>query len=194
MTVIKDGTGTSQLARIDDENRLHVSAVTITESAHVSIHEGKAFSIIGTTTITNVEKTIILLINDTTSEDTIAIESLRIGLQGESGKPATFKLYVGRRTYSSGGTVITPVNLNVASTNTLDVTTVQDNPTIGGSDSQAQQAFFETTTTFDTEFNGNIVLPPSASIRITVTGDSTASGTKTALARILYFVINMSLQ
>lgn len=189
MTVIKDGAGSGNLAEVDSQNRLHVSAVTIPEAAHASVHDQLAFSIIGTTLITAAEKTILALINNTTSAKTIAIDSLRIGLQGETGKPATFRMYLGRRIYTAGGSPVTPVNLNATSTLTLDTTTVQDNPTLGGLDSQAQQSFLEATGTFDTEFNGEIVLPPGGSIRVTVQGDPAASGTKTALARFLYFAL-----
>lgn len=159
------------------------------EAAQASVHDQLAFSIIGTTLITAAEKTVLVLINNTTSSRTIAVESLRIGLQGETGKPATFRMYIGRRTYTAGGSAVTPVNLNATSTLVLDVAAYQDNPTLGGSDSQAQQSFLESTATFDTSFNGEIVLPAGGSMRATVQGDATASGTKTALARLLYFAL-----
>jgi hypothetical protein len=194
MTVIKDGTGTSLLARVDIQNRLHTVSISQTEIAHTSVHGEASFSVIGTTTIVaSTEKTILILINNPTSINTIAIGGLRIALQGESGKVTTFKAYLGRSTFTSGGTIRTPTNLNANSPVSLDVSTYSDNPTLGGSDIQFQQAFEENTVTLDTDFDGSIVMPPSSSIRITVTGDTGAAGTKVAFVRFLYYAIDMSL-
>jgi len=197
MTVIKDGSGTNLLARVDNQNRLHIASIDTSEPSHVSIHDHLTFATIGTTTITaSTEKTVILLINNTASTHTLAIDLLRISLQGETGKPATFKSLIGRTTYSSGGVAKTPVNLYANSTNVLDVS-VYDNSTndlvIGGSDSQIQQAFLESTTTYDTNFNSTVILPPNSSFRVTVTGDATAAGTKIAFARVLYFDVDETL-
>jgi hypothetical protein len=187
---LKDGAGTNTLARIDNQNRLHTSSVDITENAHTSIHDQQCFSVIGTTLITNVEKTVLILINNPTSADTIALSLLRISLQGETGKPVTFKAYLGRSTYSSGGTVRIPVNVYANSTVILDVAAYSDNPVLGGSDTQFQQAFEEATTTLDAELDGAVILPPNSSLRITVMGDALASGTKTAFVRLLYYAID----
>ena len=197
MTVIKDGTGTSQLVKVDSENRLHTSTVETSEPAHTSIHEQLTFGVIGSTTIVaSTEKTILLLINNITSARKIGIDILRISLQGDAGHPATFKAYIGRSTYTSGGIAKTPVNLYANSTNVLDVT-VYSNSTndlvIGGSDSQIQQAFFETTTTYDTMFGSTIILPPNSSFRVTITGDAGAAGTKIAFSRVLYYAIDEAL-
>jgi hypothetical protein len=186
MTVIKDGTGTGNLAKVDDLNRLSTTGIGITEASESSVIDHLAFSLIGTTLITNVEKTILVLINNATSTKKLSIQRHRIGLQGETGKPATFKTYIGNKTYTASGTVATPVNLYTGSADILDITAYQDNPTLGGTDVQIQQAYLETTSIVDTEFDGALIAPPSSSIRVTVTGDSTASGTKNAFARILY--------
>lgn len=194
ITVIKDGAGTSQLARVDNQNRLHTSSVDHIEISHASIHDQEAYSVIGATTIAaGAEKIVLILINNPTSPDLIAIDSLRIALIGETGKPVTFKAYIGRRTYTSGGTIAIPVNLYANSTTILDVSSYYDNPTIGGTDLQIQQAFEEATTTLDTTFDGSIILPPNSSIRITATGDATASGSKTAFVRLLYYRVDMTL-
>ena len=192
MTVIKDGTGTGFLARIDLENLLETHSVTTDEYAHESIAHGGSYRILGTTTITAAtEKTVLIVIND--SDDLITVDRVTTSIQGESGKPATFKTYIGRRTYTSGGTSVTPINLYANSAKVLDISAYYDNPTLGGSDSQIQQAFMETTTTLDTQFDSAIVLPPNSSIRITITGDAAAAGTKIAFSRLLYYRIDESL-
>ena len=194
MTVIKDGAGTSLLARVDTQNRLHTATISQQEIAHTSVHDQLAFSVIGTTVITaSVEKTVLILINNHTSLNTIAIGGLRISLQGDTLHPATFKGYIGRSTYTVGGTAQTPVNISANSKNSLDVLAYSDNPTLGGSDTQFQQSFQEFTTTLDFGIDGAIILPPSSSIRFTVTGDASAVGTKTAFVRILYYAVDMAL-
>lgn len=193
MTVIKDGTGTSELAKVDNENRIHTADVDIALVTHESGAHGLSFDVLGTTTIAaSVEKTILVLINSSAST-TIAIQSNVISIQGETGKPVTLKAYIGKRTYTSGGSVATPVNLNVGSPTTINVTAVQDNPTLGGSDSLISQAFLEATSTGLFDIAGAIILPPTASIRVTVMGDSTAAGTKIAATRFEYFALDLDL-
>lgn len=189
MTVIKDGSGQGFLAKVNDENRLNTHTVSIQEAAHVSIRNEKTFSIFGETTIVaGTEKTILILINN--SSNLIAIDSVLASIQGETGKPVIFRIYIGKKTYTSGGTSKTPLNLNVTSAVTIDVTTVENNPTLGGTDSEAFKIFLESTGAFATDFGGSIVLGRQGSTRITVTGDVAASGTKTGLSRIIFFELD----
>ena len=193
MTVIKDGTGTGFLAKVDDENFLHTSARTFSMATYVSANNELVFAVTGTTTIpagAAVEKTILVLINNATSTQTIAIQSVIASIQGDPGQPATFKAYLGKRTYSSGGTLVTPTNLNAGSPNTLDVTVAADNPTLGGTDTFFAQVFFELTLTGEFVINGLIILPPSGSLRGTVTGSGAATGGKIASIVIEYFAID----
>lgn len=189
MTVIKDGTGTGVLTKVDEENNFHTISVSVPEAAHVSIRDKKTFSILGRTTIAaGIEKTVLVIINNSTN--LLGIDNILVSLQGESGKITIFRTYVGTRTYTTGGSSKTPVNLNVTSTGSIDVTAVENNPTLGGSDSEAFSAFFESTGSFATAFDGRIVLGISGSIRVTVEGDALAAGTKIGLTRVILYQMN----
>lgn len=185
MTVIKDGTGQGFLTKVDEDNHLSTRSVAQSEAAHISIRNQKTFSILGqTTTVAAVEKTILVVINN--SSELLAVDNILVSLQGESGKPAIFRGYVGQKTFTSGGTAVTPVNLNVTSTTTIDTIAVENNPTLGGSDTQALKIFLESTGAFATDFDGIIILGQGGSIRVTVEGDAAAVG-KIALSRIILF-------
>lgn len=191
MTVIKDGTGESFLAKVDNTNSLHTAARTFSLAVYASAAKGQTFSIFGTTTIAaGVEKTGIILINNPTSKETIGILSVLSAIQGEAGRPVTFRSYLGKSTYTGGGTVITPVNSNTGSLNTLDVTAVADNPVLGGTDTLISQSFQEATSGGFFQIEGRLVLAPTGSFRLTVTGDPAASGTRISAITIEYFVID----
>lgn len=189
MTVIKDGSGQGFLAKVNDENRLSTHTVSIQETAHVSIRNEKTFSIFGETTIAaGIEKTVLILINN--SPNLVAIDNVLASIQGETGKPVIFRIYIGKKTYTSGGISKTPLNLNVTSLVTIDVTTVENNPTLGGADSEAFKIFLENTGAFATDLEGSVILGRQGSIRITITGDAAASGTKIGLSRLIFFELN----
>ena len=189
MTIIKDGTGQGFLAKVDEQNRLSASAVAIPEIAHVSIRNGFSFQIEGETKIeAGTEKTVLILINN--SDNILAVERVFTSIQGESGKVTTIKLYLGNKTFISGGTAKTPKNLNNVSVNTIDVTVRENNPTLGGSDTKIQGFYMEQTDSIDTNYFGSIILGRGSSVRTTCTGAAGAAGTFNCDASILYYVIN----
>jgi hypothetical protein len=196
MTIIKDGTGEGYLAKVDSDNFLHVSARTYTLMTNVSIRDQFAFSAIGTTQIVaNTEKTVLIIINNAASLIPVAVKSIVQSLQGESGKPVTFKGYVGKKTYTSGGTQITPANFYAGSSNILNVTIYQDNNpsdlVLGGVDYEFGRIFMETTGTTEFLFDGAMIIPPGGSGRVTVTGATGAAGTNYAVEVVQYFGINI---
>lgn len=175
MTVIKDGTGTGFLARVNEENRLSVVAVSVTEIANESIEDGTAFEVFGTTTITAAtEKTVLVVINN--SDTLLRVHSIITSVQNEATKITTIKKYIGTKTFTSGGTTVTPVNLNTMSLNLLDVTAVANNPTLGGTDSQIEEIYSLLDDTIIREDIDETVLAKTKSIRITCTGAAGATG------------------
>jgi hypothetical protein len=176
MTVIKDGSGSSFLAGVTGDNRLQTEAIAVTDYAHSSQENGNAFQSFGTTTITAAtEKNVFVLINNSSSP--IAIKRFVISIQGETGKPVTIKGYIGSKTYTSGGTTKTPVNLNPSSLEISNVTFVSDNPTLGGSDNQTIELYLESTGVTIGDQDGMIILGKDNSTRITCTGAAGAAGT-----------------
>ena len=179
MTVIKDGSGSSFLAGVTSDNRLQTEAINIADAAHSSQELGTAFQSFGTTTITAAtEKTVFVLINN--SDTPIVIQRFIVSIQGQSGQPTTIKGYLDSKTYTSGE-LKTPLNLNVSSLEVSDTTFVSDNPTLGGSDTQAIEVYLETTIATIVGQEGMIILGKNNSVRITCTGAAGAAGTNSSI-------------
>lgn len=178
MTVIKDGTGTSMLAKVCHQNMLATESVTIPNVAYASQVDANTYQVVGITTIAAVgtEKTVSVLINN--GDRSIAISRILISIEGETDKPVQLRAFLGQRTYTSGGTAKTPVNLHVTSTNVSDTSFYYDNPVLGGTDSEFGYFVLESTTAIVIPIDGQIVLPQSASIRHTCEGATGAAGTK----------------
>lgn len=186
MTVIKDGSGNSFLAGVTSDNRLQTEAIAIEDAAHASQERGLAFQSFGTTTIVDsTEKIVFVLINN--SDTPIAIQRFIVSIQGQTGKPVTLKGYLGSKTYTSGGTTKTPVNLNVSSLEVSNTTFVSDNPTLGGSDTQAIEVYLEATIATTVNQEGMIILGKTNSIRITCTGASGAVAGSNCSITITWF-------
>lgn len=177
MTVIKDGSGTGFLAEVGSSNDLHVRAITISELSEAS-EVGVAFEAEGETTITALtEKTVLILINN--GDISLEIGNIFISSQNETGKITKVKIYLGNKTYTSGGTPKSARNLNTGSGNVSDVTIVEDNPTLGGTDTKIIELYFQSGdgNNIVIPFDGGIFLERTGSLRVTVTGDTLAAGT-----------------
>lgn len=185
MTVIKDGTGQGFLAEVNINNQLSTRSVIITEISFSS-EMGNAFQVDGETTIVaGSERTILILINN--DDEPIQLERIFLSAKNQTGIITTVKIYVGTATVTGGGTTKTPKNLNTTSTNLLNVTVSDSNPTIGGTDVRIQEQYFLLNDTVINEYSGAIVLGRNGSVRITCTGAAGATGTFTCDAAILYF-------
>ena len=186
MTVIKDGTGSGFLAEVNNLNQLLTRSVSVAEIG-ASSELGNAFQVDGETTIASgTERTIIVLINNMTAD--IEIERIFLSAQNQSGIITTIKTYLGAATVTSGGSAKTPKNLNTTSVNTLDVTVLENNPTIAsGTDVKVQEQYFQSEDSQTNEYGGAMVLGKNGSVRMTCTGGSGAVGTFTCDASILFF-------
>ena len=187
MTVIKDGTGQGFLAGVNNANQLLTRSVNITEIAYAS-ELGNAFQTDGETTIASgTEKTVIVMVNN--AEQNIEIERTFLSIKNQSGIITTVKTYLGTATVESGGSSKTPKNLNSSSLNTVNVTVLENNPTItSGSDVKIQEQYFQLQDTQTNEYAGGMVLGKNGSVRVTCTGGSGAVGTFTCDASLLFFL------
>lgn len=187
MTVIKDGTGQGFLAGVNNANQLLTRSINITEIAYAS-ELGNAFQTDGETTIASgTEKTVIVMVNN--AEQNIEMERTFLSIKNQSGVITTVKTYLGTANVESGGSSKTPKNLNSSSLNTVNVTVLENNPTItSGSDVKIQEQYFQLQDTQTNEYTGGIVLGKNGSVRVTCTGGSGAVGTFTCDASLLFFL------
>jgi len=114
---ICDGTGQGFEAKVDDNNRLSVEASVRSAQSRVSLEEGKAFQVVsGFVDVATSEQEILLIKNNSKSTK-LVITYMRMTTAGVAdwNAAAYFKIYIGNGSYTSGGDVITPVNMNTSS-------------------------------------------------------------------------------
>jgi len=123
---IKDGSGTSQKAKVDVNNRLHTKAST-EDNKLSSIRDGESFytQTPSSLTFTNDSTSWIYYFKNNSNRNIIMGDiTISIGQStGGSGSfKADFKLNPTGGTLISGGTAIVPLNQNLSSDNVLDAT------------------------------------------------------------------------
>lgn len=116
------------------------------------------------------------MINDGT--ENLEIGNIFISVKNESGKITVVKIYIGKAT-ATGGTSKSATNLNTNSTNTPEVTLIENNPTITGTDSKILELYFQLQDTQIVPFDGGMCLTKDGSLRATCTGATGAVGTYT---------------
>lgn len=190
MTVIKDGTGQGFLALVNGLNRLGVDAVTTSDGSEAT-DLGFGFMVDGTTSITQTEKTVMIIVN--TGINTYELGRVLLSVQNQqppsttSSTITTLKLYVGTAT-ATGGTVKTPVNINTGSLNAAQLAVNTNNPTVTGTDSEIKQMYFLLDDSQFFDFEGSIILQPTGSFRVTCTGGAgITSGTFLCAANVQFF-------
>lgn len=116
--MIKDGTGKGYFAKVDTANRLWVYSTNRAEIAFQSEYNQKAFLVYGKRNFTAAGTNQGILHLQYTGSGTLHIAKILVSTNSDICKA---ELYVGT-TYTSGGTVIVPVNMNRVSNNSSEVT------------------------------------------------------------------------
>lgn len=172
MTVLKDGTGTGNLAKVGEHNDLHTRSITVSELSYVS-EQGNAFQAEGEAVIlatASGEQTVLILINDGTESLEIGNIFISVRTESDATKITVVKLYLGSVT-ATGGTIKNSINLNTGAVNVADVTLLDHNPTIAGTDYMIMESYFQIgQNSLTVPFDGGIVLQTKGSFRVTVKG------------------------
>jgi hypothetical protein len=135
--IIEDGHGTANKAKVNSDGQLTTQAETHELQHHISRTEGQVYQTVGReTAITNATQTI-LHIKNTSTTQLFTVSYIRVQLVGETGgtavpDPATYFQFGFGRTYGSGGTAVTPINMNRTSGNVASLTAYNDSPTMAG--------------------------------------------------------------
>jgi hypothetical protein len=168
-TIIKDGTGSGNTARVSDNNHLAVDSVNVSEIAHISSVDAKAYQF-------QFERTLLAAATDEViglltylGEHKLQIETLYLSREDvslASGSQAVVEVY-SEPTYTSGGASITPTNLNIGSSNLPTATAYSGTTTLVIDTTSAVEVldvvFAETVTI---HFAGSIVLDKGTTIAI----------------------------
>lgn len=134
---IKDSS-TGRLARVTPDFQLRTQAQDLPLQHFVSRDSGQAYSAIGEHTIDSTGTKTPLLITNDSATLTMVVTYMRlqvVNLTAGSGynNPANYWQIGYGLTYASGGSAVTPTQLNTDTGNAADVTAYDDNPTVTGS-------------------------------------------------------------
>lgn len=178
---IKDGEGTGREAGVDLDNRLRVVSKTESYQHILSAEKQQAYQVIGTATLASGTVTV-LHIKNISSSMNMVITYVRHQVLDQAGGAAFpnasnyFQIAL-ERTYASGGSTSTPVNIFVGSGNTPEVTVYQGAPTLAGTAMEIDRYYTKAEGDMNT-FNkeGALVIPPNKTVEFSYVGDQT-SGT-----------------
>ena len=177
--------------KVDKDGHGVVSAISESIQHHNSHDSQQAYQVKGTATPINGSATVLHVKNTSNDQDMvisyIRCQVLDLVTAGTAlPNAANYFCLAFNRTYSSGGTIATPVNMNPTSGNSAQVTAYHNAPTLAG-----------TALEFDVEYpaaeatlirwskEGAIILQPNATIEVAYTGDFTDG---TAYSRISFIM------
>lgn len=189
---IEDGTGSGNLAGVT-ANKLRTLSVDLPLTFHQSLdeHHQNVYTAIGTVTPAAGAVVSFFLQNDDTSLYLI-VDKVLVQVVGTSGGTAVPNTgaYVSLgfgRTYSAGGTAVTPVNQNRTATKSASVTAYHNGPTLTGTFVESYRWYAEPNAkAFDLicTHTDDIVLGRTNTLEVRYTSDNTGG---TVLTVIKFF-------
>jgi len=189
---IDDGTGSGKKAKVSAENRLLTQSVSESLQHHISREEQQAYQVIGSATIANAT-TPVLHIKNTSSSLWLVVTYIRcttVDAAGGTALPsdATRWQLALNRTHASGGSAVTPVNINTGSSNPANVTVYDSGPTLAGTAAVIDDEPIEAEGKL-AKWNkdGSVIVSPSGTIEISLVSDHTSG---TARARMSFLMVD----
>ena len=152
---IEGGTGNGYLAKVSKENKLEVSSVTASVEHHTNHKHGTAFNMLFSATPTGAGDCFLYVKN--TSEEDMCIEGFTLHLV--ASEYIEFKL--GDSGTATGGSTVTPANLNSSSGNIATGTFENGNDITGLSGGTTVDRIYHATSAGSTSYNfeQDIILP-----------------------------------
>lgn len=184
-----DGTGKSYGAQVNDANQLEVHASVAQQQHWYSEVKGQAYQVHGITdTLTSATVPILHLLNTSSDKEVIVTYIRHQVIDTNATIPATDNYFgVGfGRTYSSGGTAITPTNMNTGSGNAAEVTCYHSTPTLTGTNTEIDRYYNESEASL-LIYNkqGSIVIAPNDTLELYYVSTATAG---IAYARLSFYM------
>jgi hypothetical protein len=187
---IRDGAGSGNLAQVDSNKRLQVYATSASNQHYASERDQQAYQCIGTATLAS-GTVVALHIKNTSTTKRMVVSYIRHQVIDPAGGTAVpnasnyFQVALGR-TYSSGGSAATPVNVYAGSGNSAEVTAYQGAPTLAGTASEIDRDYTQSEANMQS-FNkeGALIIPPNQTIELSYVGDQTSG---TIYTRISFYM------
>jgi hypothetical protein len=134
---IEDGTGRGYQVKVNAENQLETVSVNHELQHHISKDEAQVYQIVGfLSDVWNGTNTVLHIQNTSTTLHGV-VSYMRLQCPGTSGSSwlpdsgTYFQIGTGT-SYGSGGTTVSPVNMNFQSGNIAPATVYKDNPAVTG--------------------------------------------------------------
>lgn len=176
MFFIEDGTGQGYKAKVSSGNKLEVSAVTSSIQHAISADQGQAYQVIGMATLA-AGTTVCLHIQNTSSSMHMDVTYIRHQILDPSGGTSFpnasnyFRIAFGR-TYASGGSIVTPVNVNQAKGNIAGITVYDSGPTLIGTALEIDRWYTKSEGDMNAlNKEGAVIIEPNRTIELAYVGD-----------------------
>jgi hypothetical protein len=194
---IIDGQGSGNVAGVTSEGLLRVQAQTNPLQFHHSREHGAAYQVQGDFASVNNSTHAVLHLKNTSSTKVVVVTYIRcqfLDYAGGTALPnvATYWDFGLNRTVSSGGTAVTPVNMNAASGNAASVTATDNNPTMGGTFLEFDR-YYPSSEADQLTYNkeGALILGQNDTFEIRITSDHTSG---VAQARVSFLEYDPTLE
>jgi len=191
--IITDGVGQGYSAKVTKQNQIQAYSESVALQHYVSINNGQAYQVIGDFTSMNNSTHTILHIKNDDPDRNLILTYVRMSTVDQAGGTAPpsagqyWQMGFGR-TVSSGGTAVTPVNMNRDSGNSATVTVTDNNPTMTGTFTEIDRHYIDGEAdehTYNKE--GTIILGLNDTFEVRVTTSSTSG---TAYCRASFLMID----
>ena len=189
---ILDGQGAGNVAGVTSEGLLRVQAQTNAIQFHHSREHGSAYQVQGDFASVNNSTHAVLHLKNTSSSKLVVVTYIRcqfLDYAGGTALPnvATYWDFGFNRTVSSGGTAVTPVNMNATSGNAASVTATDNNPTMGGTFLEFDR-YYPSSEADQITYNkeGTLILGQNDTFEIRITSDHTSGVAQARVSFIEY--------
>lgn len=175
---IESGAGNAKEAAVDKHLRLEVQSESASIEHTISKRDGQAYQINGTATVANTT-VVIGHVKNTSSTRAMIINHINwqvLDISGGSAIPNAnnFLCIQHGRSFSTGGSAITPVNLKVGSGNAADVIAYDSNPTLTGTATQIDRWYPKASgdhMEFEAYQTGTMIVDPGKEIEFSYVSD-----------------------
>lgn len=174
--LIEDGRGEGKSAKVDSNYRLHVSAKS-SPVQHIVSEDENAYQVIGEATPASGTVIPLFITNNDTIRNCV-LSYIRLQVITDAAALPVVGEYFSIRvagSWTSGGTAVTPVNMNINSSNTASVTAYKENSLVVGAGSEIDRWYPESNGDKE-KYNkeGSLIIPAGGSIEIAYVGTGTA--------------------
>jgi hypothetical protein len=192
--LIEDGTGRGYQVEVTPQNQIRAVSEIHELQHHLSAVEGQVYQIVGEETSVAATTQTVLHIKNTSTDLDMLVSYMRLQLVGESGGTALpaentyFQIGFGS-TYTSGGSEVTPTNMNQGSGNIAPCTAYDSAPTVGGTFTEIDRWYPDGSRMMVFNKHGSLILGLNNTMEIRLVSDHTDG---TAYCRVTAMFKNLN--